>query len=319
MRPGPRSLFRGAAVALLSVLAVRAGAGPGTGPGGRAQAASTTAAAKGPVIRLAYRALQPGEPLLVFLDADRTVRSAAVSFLGETVELRPAPGAPSGGRVFAFLGLDVQAKPGPAVLTVKVRRAGGTVETVRRDLQVADRKFPSAKLTLDPNYVTPPAALQARIKREAELVALATSVVTPAWLGDGPFAAPHQAPSWSNFGQRRLNNNVLASLHTGLDLRVPFGEPIRAANAGRVVLASDLYLGGQTVIIDHGLGVFSSYGHMSELKVRRGDVVAKGRTIGLCGTTGRSTGPHLHWSFKILGARVDPEAMLRLPLSGGDQ
>ena len=272
------------------------------------------APAAGPVIRLAYRALQPGEPLLVFLDADRSVRSAAVSFLGDTAELRPAPGAPAGGRVFAFLGIDVQAKPGTHVLTVKVSRAGGAVETVRRDLAVADRAFPSTKLTLDPNYVTPPASRQARIKREAELVALATSVVTPAWLGDGPFAVPHDAPSWSNFGQRRLNNNVLASLHTGLDLRVPFGEPIRAANAGRVVLASDLYLGGKTVIIDHGLGVFSSYGHMSELKVKRGDAVAKGQTIGLCGTTGRSTGPHLHWSVKVRGARVDPEAMLRLPL-----
>jgi murein DD-endopeptidase MepM/ murein hydrolase activator NlpD len=140
------------------------------------------------------------------------------------------------------------------------------------------------------------------------------SVVTPEWLGDGPFALPHDAPSWRNFGQRRLNNNVLQSLHAGLDLRVPMGEPIRASNAGLVAMASDLYMGGKTVIIDHGLGVFSSYGHMSELRVKRGERVKKGRTIGLCGSTGRSTGPHLHWSFRILDARVDPEAMLRLPL-----
>ncbi len=125
---------------------------------------------------------------------------------------------------------------------------------------------------------------------------------------------PHDAPSWSNFGQRRLNNNVLQSLHTGLDIRVPFGEPIRASNAGTVVMASDLYYGGKTVIIDHGLGVFSSYGHMSGLLVKRGEAVRKGQTVGLCGTTGRSTGPHLHWSFKVLETRVDPEAMLRLPL-----
>ena len=73
-------------------------------------------------------------------------------------------------------------------------------------------------------------------------------------------------------------------------------------------------MGGKTVIIDHGLGVFSSYGHMSELRVKRGDAVKKGQTIGLCGSTGRSTGPHLHWSVRVLDARVDPEAMLRLPL-----
>jgi murein DD-endopeptidase MepM/ murein hydrolase activator NlpD len=260
---------------------------------------------------LAYRALQPGEPLVVFLEADRTVRSATVTLLGQTAELRPAARA---GTVFALLGIDVQAKAGSHVLTVKVHRTGGTVETVRKDLLVVERTFPSAKLTLDPNYVTPPASVQARIKREAELVALAMSVVTPRWLGEGPFILPHPAPSWSNFGQRRVNNNVLASLHTGLDLRVPYGEPIGAANAGQVVMASDLYMGGKTVIIDHGLGVFSTYGHMSALRVKRGELVKKGQTVGLCGSTGRSTGPHLHWSVRILDARVDPEAMLRLPL-----
>lgn len=275
------------------------------------QVRAPSLAPSGPIVRLAYRALQPGEPLLVFLEADKSVRSASVTFLGQTVELRPAPRS---GQVFAFLGIDLQAKTGTHVLTVKVRRGGESVETVRKDLLVVERKFPSTKLTLDPDYVTPPASVQARIKREAELVALALSVVTPQWLGDGPFVWPHRAPSWSNFGQRRLNNNVLASLHTGLDLRVPFGEPIGAANAGRVALASDLYLGGKTVIIDHGLGVFSTYGHMSKLQVKRGETVKKGQAVGLCGSSGRSTGPHLHWSVRIHDARVDPEAMLRLPL-----
>jgi len=279
--------------------------------------AQTGTAPAGPVVRLAYRSLQPGEPVLVFLDSDGTVVSASATFLGQTADLRPTRSSqttPQGGSVFAFLGIDVQTKPGPYVLTVKVLKKGALVETLRKELLVVDRKFPSTKLTLDPNYVTPPASLQARIKREAELIALAMSIVTPEWLGDGPFAPPHDAPSWSNFGQRRLNNNVLQSLHTGLDLRVPFGEPIKAANAGRVAMASDLYLGGKTVIVDHGLGVFSSYGHMSELLVKRGEAVKKGQAIGRCGTTGRSTGPHLHWSVKIFSARVDPDAMLRLPL-----
>ncbi len=299
-RPGRSLALAGAALVL--ALAV---------PGPMRTAAQTAPVPGGPVIRLAYRALQPGEPILISLESDRTVRSATVSFLGRTAELRPAPGGRS---VFAFLGIDVQTKPGSYDLTVKVLRTDGRLERIRKDLLILYRKFPSAKLELKPEYVTPPASLEARIKREADLVALAMSVVTPEWLGDGPFALPNDAPSWSNFGQRRLNNNILQSLHTGLDLRVPFGEPIKAANAGRVAMASDLYLGGKTVIIDHGLGVFSTYGHMSKLLVKRGDRVAKGQTIGLCGSTGRSTGPHLHWSFKIFDARVDPEAMLRLPL-----
>lgn len=294
--------------AAIAALALAAGLIGFAAVPGRAQ---TGQAPGGPVVRLVYRTLQPGEALLVFLDPDRSVRWAKVSFLERTAELRQAPG---GRGLFAFLGIDVQTKPGSYPLTVKVLRSGGELETVRKGLTVAERKFPSTKLQFKPEYVTPPASLQARIKREAELVALALSVVTPEWLGDGPFAAPNEAPSWANFGQQRLNNNVLQSLHTGLDLRVPFGEPIKASNAGRVVLASDLYLGGKTVIIDHGLGVFSTYGHMSELRVRRGDPVKKGQTIGLCGTTGRSTGPHLHWSFRILDARIDPDSMLRLPI-----
>jgi murein DD-endopeptidase MepM/ murein hydrolase activator NlpD len=265
----------------------------------------------GPTVRLVYRALQPGEPLVVFLETDGTVRSARVSLLGQTADLAPTPGERS---FMAFLGIDVQAKAGPANLTAKLVRAGGSVETVARELLIVERKFPSTKLTLKPEYVTPPASVRERIKREAELVALATSVVTPEWLGDGPFALPHAAPSWNNFGQRRLNNDVVQSLHTGLDLRVPMGQPIKASNAGLVALASDLYMGGKTVILDHGLGVFSSYGHLSELRVKRGEKVRKGQVVGLCGSTGRSTGPHLHWSFKILDARVDPDAMLRLPL-----
>ncbi len=269
------------------------------------------AQATGPVIRLVYRALQPGEPVVVFLETDGTAKSASVTFLGRTVDLRPAPGGRS---VFAFLGIDLQAKPGSHTLTVKVRIAGGTIETVRKELVVSAKEFPFTKLQLKREYVTPPASALERIKREAELVALATSVVTPEWLGDGPFVLPHDAPSWSNFGQRRLNNNILESVHSGLDIRAPFGESIRAANAGTVVLASDLYLGGKTVIVDHGLGVFSSYGHMSKLLVKRGEAVRKGAAVGLCGSTGRSTGPHLHWSVKILDVRVDPEAMLRLPI-----
>ncbi len=300
-----RALRTGPGALALAVLALSLAA-PAGFPSGKPWAQAT-----GPVIRLVYRALQPGEPIIVFLETDGTAKSATVTFLGRTVDLSPAPGGRS---VFAFLGIDLQAKPGSHTMTVKVYKTGGEVETIRKDLEVADKTFPFTKLQIKKEYVTPPASELARIKRESELVALATSVVTPEWLGDGPFALPHDAPNWANFGQRRLNNNVLESVHAGLDIRAPFGERIRAANAGKVVLASDLYLGGNTVIVDHGLGVFSSYGHMSKLLVKRGEAVQKGAVIGLCGSTGRSTGPHLHWAFKILGARVDPEAMLRLLL-----
>jgi murein DD-endopeptidase MepM/ murein hydrolase activator NlpD len=265
----------------------------------------------GPVVKLAYRALEPGEPVLVTLTSDGTARSASVAFLGRTAALKPAPGSRT---AMAFLGIDLAVKPGPHPMVIRVDKTTGETEEIHKDIEIGEKTFPFTKLRFKPEYVTPPKEVQERIRRESELVALIMSIVTPEWLGDGPFVMPHPAPTWSNFGQRRLNNNILQSIHAGLDIRVPFGEPIRAANAGRIAMASHLYFGGKTVIIDHGLGVFSSYGHLSELKVKRGEAVGKGEVVGLCGSTGRSTGPHLHWAVKIFDARVDPEAMLRLPL-----
>ncbi len=267
--------------------------------------------AAGPVVKLAYRALEPGEPILVTLEPGGPARSVKVTFLGRDVILKPAPG---GRPAFALLGIDLAVKPGTHPMVIRVDRAAGGMEEICKDIEIGERAFPFTKLQFMPEYVTPPKEVQERIRRESELVAWIMSVVTPEWLGEGPFVMPHPAPTWSNFGQRRLNNNILQSIHAGLDVRVPFGEPIRASNAGRVAMASHLYFGGKTVIIDHGLGVFSTYGHLSELKVKRGETVAKGQVVGLCGSTGRSTGPHLHWAVKIFDARIDPEAMLRLPL-----
>jgi murein DD-endopeptidase MepM/ murein hydrolase activator NlpD len=99
-----------------------------------------------------------------------------------------------------------------------------------------------------------------------------------------------------------------------VDIAAPYGSPVKASNSGRVVLARDLYFSGNTVIIDHGLGLFTFYCHFSRLKVSRGDMVKKGAVIALAGSTGRSTGAHLHWGVKLLGSRVDPVALLSLAL-----
>jgi murein DD-endopeptidase MepM/ murein hydrolase activator NlpD len=154
-----------------------------------------------------------------------------------------------------------------------------------------------------------------RIEQEAALVASVLGAVSPEWLGTGAFVTPlPEGEPFPNFGQRRLYNNAVASTHTGVDISAPAGTPVRAANAGRVVLAAELYFSGKTVIIDHGLGVFTFYGHFSKILVKRGDLVKKGEMIAEVGQTGRSTGPHLHWSVRILDSRVDPFSLAALPL-----
>ena len=117
-----------------------------------------------------------------------------------------------------------------------------------------------------------------------------------------------------NFGDRRIFNDIRRSTHGGVDITAPRGAPIIASNSGRIVLARDLYYAGNAVIIDHGLGLFSLSCHFSKITVKEGDLVRKGDLIGEIGSTGRVTGPHLHWGIKVFGSRIDPFSLLSLNL-----
>jgi len=174
------------------------------------------------------------------------------------------------------------------------------------------RDFPKRKLSVDPKYVHPPREVQERIKREAEILAQIYGQISSEWLAQGKFELPCDGQLSPNFGQQRIYNNVPRSIHAGVDIAIASGQPIKAANDGRVALASNLYFSGNTVIIDHGLGLYTVYCHMSKLLVKRGAMVRQGEVIGLAGSTGLSTGPHLHWAAKINEARIDPLALLEI-------
>jgi len=260
-------------------------------------------APSGAFLELEFRSLQPGEVLLVSLPDAPGVRGAVVVFREKEYVLFSA-------QRFAFIGLDLGLEPGSYPMTVTFERTNGGREAVRRDIVVGAKKFPRKKLWVKESFAVPPKEVEERIRREAELVAWVYGNITPRWLGDGAFLQPNEGKVFPNFGQRRIYNDAPRSTHTGVDIAAPQGDPIRAANAGKVVLASHLYLSGNAVIIDHGLGVFSFYGHMSKILVKRGQAVGKGDVIGKCGTTGRSTGPHLHWAVRVFDSRVDPFSLL---------
>jgi murein DD-endopeptidase MepM/ murein hydrolase activator NlpD len=223
-------------------------------------------------------------------------------------------GEEEAGEAFAFIGLDLGLKPGSHDFKMTAILQDGRVEALRHPLFIRDRKFPVKKLRVKSEFVTPPPEVEERIRREAELLQMVYSVVTENWLGEGAFEKPHPGESAGNFGEKRIYNNIPRSSHSGLDIAAPYGSPVRASNSGRVVLARDLYFSGKTVILDHGLGVFSIYCHFSELRVSRGQYVSKGDVLALAGSTGRSTGPHLHWAVRIRGSRVDPQDLLELGL-----
>lgn len=263
-------------------------------------------AKSGDLFELSFRQLQPGEPI-IFTWQEKRAEIIEVNFLDSFYRLKNEPEK----NQFLLLGIDLAVKPGQKELKIIIRKKGQEEEFVHT-LEIQPREFPKKKLTVDQKYVTPPKEVQERIKREAEILTQIYNLTTPEWLAKGPFILPCEGNLYPNFGQQRIYNNVPRSIHSGVDIAVPRGYPIKASNSGRVVLASDLYFSGKTVIIDHGLGLFTTYCHLSRMLVKRGDQVTTGQLIGLAGSTGLSTGPHLHWAMRINQARIDPLALLEL-------
>ncbi len=263
----------------------------------------------GPEIEFVSNSFAAGGIVLAQLRGAETVKKAVIRFGGKTYELGSEE---EGLQPFVLIGLDLGLSPGTYVFEVIIQAKDRQTEVLKKEFPLQPREFPVKKLWVREEYVTPPAAVQDRIKWEAELLQTILSVVTPQWLAEGEFILPHHGEIAPNFGERRIYNNVPRSPHSGVDISAPAGDPVRASNTGRVVLARDLYFSGKTVILDHGLGLFTYYCHFSRIKAKRGEVVKKGAVIGLAGSTGRSTGPHLHWSARLRETRVDPVALLSL-------
>src|SRR5205085_11658461 len=177
-------------------------------------------------------------------------------------------------------------------------------------LEVEGREFPEERLTVPKTFTEPDPATLARISREQRLLAAlwARSSANRQWRE--AFIRPTEGPAGSPFGLRRFFNGEPRSPHAGIDFRAPEGSPVHASNRGHVVLARELFFTGNTVVIDHGCGLFTLYVHLSKLSVRRGALVERGQEIGAVGMTGRATGPHLHFAARIGEARIDPQAIL---------
>ena len=270
----------------------------------------TIQSSSGVKINFTFRALKPGEILIVSLEEDLPVSKVIMTFLEKKYVI-----GNRGGELErrAFVGLDLGLKPDLYLMKINIQNVEGEWETINAEIGVTGKEFPTERLWVEEKFVTPPSSVKERIRRESDVIGMVNSVITPHWLGSGKFIMPCEGEISSDFGLRRIYNNKPRSSHSGIDISLPHGEPVYASNSGQVVLASDLYYSGKTVIIDHGLGLFSQYMHFSRIHVKRGQFVSKGDLIGDIGATGRVTGPHLHWGIRLLGARVDPFALLELP------
>lgn len=213
----------------------------------------------------------------------------------------------------AIVGVDLDAKPGPHVAELTLRYGDGRTRTASETVTVKAKQFPTTELKVEDRYVELSAEDAARANREAQETDAIYATLTPESYWTEPFVAPIPgAKDGRNFGHRRVFNGQPRAPHSGADLRADVGTPIYAANRGRVVLAKNLFYSGNAVFIDHGLGLFTIYLHLSKIDVAPGQMVELGQRLGLAGATGRVTGPHLHWGVRIVDARVDPFSLLKL-------
>jgi murein DD-endopeptidase MepM/ murein hydrolase activator NlpD len=209
-----------------------------------------------------------------------------------------------------LLGIDVDAEPGPLEIVVAGVTAAGAPVAASASLAVQARRFAERRLTFTPSFANPSPADLERARDEARRLSVifARDDTPPLW--SGPFSRPVPGHVTSGFGRRSIVNGRRGGRHAGVDLSGATGTPVRAPNAGRVALAADLFYSGNTVILDHGGGLFSFFGHLSRIDVQEGDAVVRDAVVGAVGATGRVTGPHLHWSLRVSGARVDPLRIL---------
>ena len=258
-------------------------------------------------ISVSNRTPAPGDPVLVEVAADGAVDNLVLRWKGAAWPVRET----GAGRYEGLIGVDLEDPEGPAVLAAEGLLHGAR-SRAEAEVTVSPRKFAVQELTLPKGMAEFDDATLVRIRAEAaELSRRFSRVTPPRWRT--PFLPPVEEYLPANFGARRVINGEPRMPHSGVDLRLPEGTPVRAVADGRVAFAGEQFFGGRSVVVDHGGGVFSVYYHLREFPVAEGETVSRGDRVGSVGATGRATGPHLHFGVRVPGGRVDPTRLFALP------
>ncbi|TFH66081.1 MAG: M23 family metallopeptidase [Candidatus Zixiibacteriota bacterium] len=219
-----------------------------------------------------------------------------------------------GSGAWGLIGIDVEAAAGGH--TVKLVMVDDLGQSTFDQLTFSVIPFlstvPPEHLKLPASQVSPrrPEVLQ-RIRKEREMLEelFAGSRTPIMW---NRFSLPVDGSVSTPFGRQRILNGKTSTLHSGIDFRGAAGTPVHTAGRGQVVFADDLFYTGSTVIIDHGEGLFTIYGHLRDILCRPGEILEHKAILGTIGSSGRSTGPHLHWSMNLRGARINPMGVIAL-------
>jgi len=215
-------------------------------------------------------------------------------------------------KMYALLPVSYYKKPTTQKVEV-VYKKGNEKLSKTLFFKIEDGKYKKETINVQKSKVNPKSEeVKKRTAKEYAEAIKIYGTATPKNYVKSKYIVPMDSKITSSFGKARIYNSTLNGYHSGTDFRAKVGTPIVATNDGKVVLARDRFYAGNSVIIDHGQGIYSCYYHLSEFKVKEGDIVSKAQVIGLSGATGRITGPHLHFSFRVGGLQVDPLQLIAL-------
>ena len=250
--------------------------------------------------------LWAGDPFAVTFGASG-LQKLVIQWRGKTLSLTPSANDPV---CRAILAVPLGEKAAAIPLLLQAHWADGRKEEFRAKMPILTHDYPVQSLKVQQKFVTPPPEVQEKIKKDRAELRAAISPVTPERYWTLPMHRPVPGVVTSLYGLRRVFNGEERNPHKGVDFDAKEGDPIASMDKGVVVLVSDHYYSGNIVAVDHGLGVYSLYLHLSAFNVQKGQKVERGDTIGLIGSTGRVTGPHLHLSFAVLGDMVNAAACI---------
>lgn len=255
------------------------------------------------------RKVEQGDIYVVNVLVAKGARSLTGEFQGKALSFYKV----KKGRLFrTLIGIDMETDPGTYQLVISAKSRSGKAVRGRYRIRIKKRDFGEQRITLPEEMVELDEDTLKQVEEEGEKVKEIWTKERSDRIWRGKFIKPLDGEIISPFGVRRILNDLPRNPHSGVDLEAGMGEDIRSSNAGIVVFAGELYFSGETVIVDHGRGLYTMYFHLSRIDVEEGQRVKKGEILGLAGSTGRSTGPHLHWGVRLHDARVDPFSLLRL-------
>ena len=240
-----------------------------------------------------------GRTVAVTVTGDLPDGTLQVRFAGRTWPLYRASD-----RWHTYLGTDPNTAPGARAIVIELVDHDSVRVLARRTITVRGVPFPRRTIVFDPEtlaLLTPE-----KVAEEQAKVAVGLRVLEPAQLWSASFQIPLTGRISSPYGVISIYQGASHGWHHGVDIAAPEGEIVRAVNSGIVRLAEPLPLSGDTVIVDHGMGILTFYMHMSAIDVTPGEIVQRGAVVGRVGSTGLATGPHLHWGVRVNGVYVDP-------------